>query len=318
MSIAAVNGIEIAYEVIGDGSRTVALLPGAGCQMLEWLDPFCEMIAEHDCRVVRVDTRDIGLSTKFDDVCPDPAAELEKAERGELVNAPYSLDDMADDTAALIAAISDGPAHVVGRSMGGMIGQRVAIRHPETIASLCSVASSAGNPEMPRASEEVMAFFQEPAPTDPEGAIRHAVDGDRLFTGDVFEFDEETGYKKRAGMRARADDSTGQLRHSLAFVATDPVAAYREHRAGLATLKLPVTVIHGSQDSLLNVANGIETAELIPGANLVIIEGMSHELPAGVSRADSAPWAATSTPALCEYGHTLSTTLTDTHCQHQC
>ncbi len=281
MPIAAVNGIEIAYETFGNGSRTVILLPGAGCQMLEWLDPFCEMVAEHDCRVVRVDNRDIGLSTKFDRECPNPAVELEKARNGEEVTPPYTILDMADDTAALIAEISDGPAHVVGRSMGGMIGQRVAIRHPESISSLCCVASSTGNPALPPPAEGVMAFLPGPTPDDAEGAVKKAVDADRFFTGTVFEFDEKAGYRKRADMRARSDDHNGTLRHFLMGTGMDLAAQYQEHRANLANLHLPVTVVHGSRDSLCNVSAGIETAELIPGANLVIIEGMSHELPAG-------------------------------------
>jgi len=281
MSIAAVNGIEIAYETIGSGSRTVVLLPGAGCQMLEWLDPFCEQIAERDCTVVRVDNRDIGLSTKFDDVCPNPGELVEKAFKGEQVEAPYNIYDMARDTAELIKVVSNGPAHIVGRSMGGMIGQRVAIRYPEVIASLCSVASSAGNPAQRARGEEVMNFFTLPPATTYEEQIQRAVDGDRLFSGTFFEFDEETDYKKRADMRARSDDTTGGQRHMLSFSAEDPEERYQQHRTDLMKLDLPVTVIHGSDDNLLNVANGIETAELIPNANLVIIDGMAHELPAG-------------------------------------
>lgn len=281
MPKAAVNGIEIAYETFGTGSRTVILLPGSGCQMLEWLDPFCEMIAAHDCTVHRVDTRDIGLSTHFDDVCPDPAAEFAKLERGEKVTPPYTRNDMANDAAALIAAISDGPAHIVGRSMGGMVGQRVATHHPEAIASLCSVCSTTGNPELFDRNEEVQAFFALPAPVGREEQIKRAVDGDRLFTGTHFEFDEEAGYAKRAAMRDRSDDSNGAMRHGLSFAATDMAADYAEHRANLQKLDLPVTVIHGSQDNLLNPAGAVETAELIPNAKLRMIEGMSHELPAG-------------------------------------
>lgn len=281
MPIAAVNGIEIAYETFGTGSRTVVLLPGASCQMLEWLDPFCEMIAKQDCTVVRVDNRDVGLSTHFDDICPNPGELMAKAHAGEPYEAPYTLEDMAKDTAELIGVVSNGPAHVVGRSMGGMIGQRVAINHAETIASLCSVASSAGNPEYRVRSEEVMNFFQLPAPRTYEEQIQRNVDGDRLFSGSHFEFDEEADYKKRADMRARSDDTNGGMRHSLMFGTGDPQARFEKHKADLAKLELPVSVIHGSADNLLDVANGIETAELIPGANLVIIEGMAHELPAG-------------------------------------
>ncbi len=281
MSVAAVNGIEIGYEIIGDGSRTVILVPGAGCQMLEWHPDFCQMIADEDCRVVRIDNRDIGLSTNFGAEAPDPAALVARAMAGEPVTPPYELDDMADDTAALIAELSDGPAHVVGRSMGGMIGQRVAIRHPDAIASLCSVASTTGNPELPPATAEAIEQIRSPSPPDREGAIQRAVDTDRFFTGPNFEFDEEFGWKKRAEMMERCDDRNGQLRHSLTFMAGDPVERYSKHRQALVKLDLPVCVIHGSEDTLVNVAGGVETAELIPGAKLVVVEGMSHELPRG-------------------------------------
>jgi pimeloyl-ACP methyl ester carboxylesterase len=279
---AAVNGIEIAYEAIGNGSRTVILLPGAACQMLEWLEPFCEMIAEQDCTVIRVDNRDVGLSTHFDDVCPNPGELMAKAHAGEPYDAPYAIEDMAKDTAELIKVVSpNDPAHVVGRSLGGMIGQRVAIYYPELIASLCLVASSAGNPDFRIHDEEVMKFFQLPPATTYEEQIQRDVDGDRLFSGTHFEFDEEADYKKRAEMRARSDDSNGGMRHSLMFGSGDPVVRYEEHKSNLAKLDLPVSVIHGSADNLLSVENGIDTAELIPNAKLTIVEGMAHELPSG-------------------------------------
>lgn len=281
MTVAAVNGIEIGYESFGDGSRTVILIPGAGCQMLEWHPDFCQMIADEDCRVIRIDNRDVGLSTNFDDVCPDPAVEIAKVQAGEPVVAPYDLEDMADDTAALIGELSDGPAHIVGRSMGGMIGQRVAIRHPETIASLSSVASTTGNPDLPPPSDEAMKLFNEPAPVERDEVIQRAVDMDRFFTGSTFEFDEEFGLQKRTEMMERCDDRNGQLRHSLTFMTGDHAELYRKHRAALMQLSLPVCVIHGEQDTLLNVASGVETAELIPNARLTVIEGMSHELPRG-------------------------------------
>ncbi len=251
MPVTAVNGIEIAYEFIGSGSRTVVLLPGAAIQMLEWLDPFCEMIAAQDCTVFRVDNRDVGLSTHFDNVCPNPSELIATAHAGEAYVPPYTLEDMATDTAKLIKVVSpNAPAHVVGRSMDGMIGQRVAINHTETIASLCSIASSAGNPDLRIRNEEAMKYFQLPTPTTYEEQIQRSVDGDRLFTGARFEFDEVACYNKRAAMRARSDDTNGAFRHSLTFGTGDPVARYENYKAGLAKLDLPVTVIHGSADNV--------------------------------------------------------------------
>ena len=111
MPVAAVNGIEIGYESFGTGSRTLILLPGASCQMLEWLEPFCEMLVKQDCTVIRVDNRDVGLSTHFDDLCPNPEELIEKARSGNIYESPYSIKDMAKDTAELIKVVSNGPAH---------------------------------------------------------------------------------------------------------------------------------------------------------------------------------------------------------------
>lgn len=282
MPIAAVNGIEIAYETFGNGSRSVILLPGAGCQMLEWLDKFCQIIAEQDCTVHRVDTRDVGLSTHFDATCPNPREEMHKIQNGETITPPYTYSDMVDDTVALITEISDAPVHVVGRSMGGMIGQRVATLHPSSIASLSSIASTSGNPDLEVGnSQEVMDFFRLPAPIGREEQIKRAVDGDRLFSGTHFKFDEEVGLKKRTDMRDRSDDSNGVMRHSLMFMTTDQILEYATHSANLSKLDLPVAVIHGSKDNLLNTAGAVDTADLIPNARLTMIEGMSHELPSG-------------------------------------
>ena len=282
MPIAAVNGSEIAYETFGNGSRTVILLPGAGCQMLEWLDAFCEMIAEQDCTVHRVDNRDVGLSTHFDDICPNPGEEMQKLRKGESVTPPYTLFDMVNDTVGLIAEIADGPVHIVGRSMGGMIGQRVATLHPESIASLSSVASTSGNPNLDYDhNTDVSEFFSLPPAVGREEQIKRAVDGDRLFSGTHFEFDEAIDLKKRTAMRDRSDDSNGGMRHSLTFMTTDQASEFATHGANLRHLDLPVAVIHGSEDNLLNFSGAVDTAKLIPNARLTLIEGMSHELPAG-------------------------------------
>ncbi len=166
--------------------------------------------------------------------------------------------------------------------MGGMIGQRIATLHPESIASLSSVASTSGRPDLDVGdSQEVIKFFNLPAAVGREEQIKRAVDGDRLFSGTHFEFDEAVDLKKRTDMRDRSDDTTGGMRHSLMFMTTDQKGEYATHSANLSKLDLPVAVIHGSADNLLNPDGAVDTAELIPNANLTMIEGMSHELPAG-------------------------------------
>ena len=126
-----------------------------------------------------------------------------------------------------------------------------------------------------------MEFLMKPIPAEDSEYIEYKVAGHRMFTGSGFEFDEEDGLKKQVDIRARSNDLTGGLRHTLSFAAIDQSAEFRPHRENLSKLTLPVTVIHGSDDSLIPLVSGRETADLIPGANLVVIEGMGHELPSG-------------------------------------
>jgi pimeloyl-ACP methyl ester carboxylesterase len=177
MPRAQTNGIELEYESFGDPSKpTVLLIMGLGVQMLGWDERFCNLLADRGFHVVRFDNRDIGLSTKIEGGrAPNPLELM----GGDFSSASYTLDDMADDTAGLLDALDVEAAHVVGVSMGGMIGQTLACRHPERVLSLTSIMSSTGSQETGQPKPEVFAAMITPTPSDREGYVDA---GANLFT----------------------------------------------------------------------------------------------------------------------------------------
>ena len=153
------------------------LVSGLGTQMLRWTTAFCRQLAGRGYRVIRFDNRDIGLSTKLDDACPNPGPLVMQALTGNKVEPPYTLRDMAADAAGLLDALGIESAHVVGASMGGMIAQRMAIHFPQRVRSLTSIMSSTGNPGLPPGDPEVMSLLTAPRPTtDAAAAIEFGVD----------------------------------------------------------------------------------------------------------------------------------------------
>ncbi len=177
MPRAQTNGIELEYESFGDPSKpTVLLIMGLGVQMLGWDERFCNMLADRGFHVVRFDNRDIGLSTKIEGGAPPNPLELMA---GNYSSASYTLDDMADDTAGLLDALDVDAAHVVGVSMGGMIAQTLACRHPDRVLSLTSIMSSTGSQETGQPKPEVFAALITPTPSDREGYVDA---GASLFT----------------------------------------------------------------------------------------------------------------------------------------
>jgi pimeloyl-ACP methyl ester carboxylesterase len=152
------------------------LIAGLGGQMIEWDDEFCAQLARRGYRVIRFDNRDVGLSTKLDDAgVPDIPALMQAAARGEPLQVPYLLQDMADDAASLLDALNIASAHVVGHSMGGMIAQELAIRHPARVRTLTSIASTTGNSSLPPPALEAMAVLMTPPPDDLEGYVASTV-----------------------------------------------------------------------------------------------------------------------------------------------
>jgi pimeloyl-ACP methyl ester carboxylesterase len=268
---AKVGEIELAYETFGDPDRPpVLLVMGLATQMIGWPDEFCSGLAERGLFVIRFDNRDIGLSTHLDDRgAPDILTIL----GGDRSNVPYALADLADDTVGLLDHLGIESAHVVGASMGGMIAQLVAIRHPERVRSLTSIMSTTGDPSVGAPSEAAMGVLLAPPATDRESAIARAVDTYRVIGSPGFEFDEQA-LRERAGLSYDRRYNPAGVARQLAAILTTP-----DRTADLGGVHVPALVIHGEQDPLVNISGGRATAAALPDAELMVVDGMGHDLP---------------------------------------
>ena len=270
------NGIQIEYDTFGPrDADPLLLVMGLGAQMIAWDEEFCEMIAAKGHHVIRFDNRDVGLSTKFDHLgMPDiPAIFAARAQGNPVENAPYLLDDMADDAAALLGALGIERAHIVGASMGGMIVQAMAIRHPKHVVSMTSIMSTTGNPALPQAKPEAMAVLTTPAAEDREGRIAQGLASQKVIGSTGFPFDEAR-FRERAEMAYdRCFYPAGMMRQMAAIMASP------SRKEALGSVRVPSLVVHGDIDPLVPVEGGKDTAEAIPGAELLIIPGMGHDLP---------------------------------------
>jgi pimeloyl-ACP methyl ester carboxylesterase len=268
---AQVGDLEIAYETFGDaGDPPILLVMGLATQMIGWPDEFCAGLADRGYFVVRFDNRDIGLSTHLDSAgAPDILAVL----GGDASSVPYGLADLADDTVGLLDALGLDSVHLIGASMGGMIAQLVALRHPARVRSLTSIMSTTGDPSVGGPSEAALALLLAPAARDRDAAVQRVIDTYRVIGSPGFEFDE-SALRERAGLSFdRAYDPAGVARQ-LAAVLTTP-----DRTRALKGISVPTLVIHGSDDALVNVSGGRATAAVVPGAELLVVDGMGHDLP---------------------------------------
>ncbi len=274
MPQAEANGLSIEYETFGDRANPALLLiMGVGCQLIMWPEDLCQGLADKGFFVIRYDNRDIGLTTKMDDAgAPDIMAALTAQLSGEPVKAPYSLDDMADDAAALLKTLGIDRAHIVGASMGGMIAQLVAIRHPEVTKSLTSIMSTTGNPDLPAAKDEAMgALLTPPADTSRESLIAQGVTMWKVIGSPKYPATEEELTTLAARNVDRSICPEGFGRQVLAILSAPA------RNEALAKLSVPSMVLHGADDPLVPVEGGKDTAAAIPGARLDIIDGMAHD-----------------------------------------
>jgi pimeloyl-ACP methyl ester carboxylesterase len=271
------NRIELEYDTFGHrGGRPLLLVMGLGAQMILWDERFCEQLAERGHFVVRFDNRDVGLSTKLDAAgVPNVLEMMGRVAAGLPLAAPYTLDDMADDAAALLEALDLASAHVCGASMGGMIAQTLAYRHAPRVRSLVSIMSSTGNPELPPAAPEAMQVLLSPPPASRAEAIEQAVKAWRVIGSPGFALDEARIRERTARAYDRCFHPPGAARQIAAIL------AHGNRRPRLAGVAAPTLVIHGADDPLVPLAGGRDTADAIPGAELLVIEGMGHDLPEG-------------------------------------
>lgn len=266
-----VGDVELAYETFGDPSATpVLLVSGLGSQMISYADELCAGLAARGLFVIRFDNRDVGLSTHLHDA---GLPRLGDVRRGDRSSVHYELADMAADTAGLVDALGLGSVHLVGVSMGGMIAQRVAIDHPARVRSLTSIMSTTGDRSVGGATEAAQGVLYAPPAQDRDGAIARQLETSRVIGSPGFPFDEEAVRARAALAYDRAHDPAGVARQMAAIV-TSP-----DRTADLGRVTVPTLVIHGSEDALVNVSGGRATAAAVPGAELVVIEGMGHDLP---------------------------------------
>lgn len=268
------NGINLEYDIFGDPAATPLLtVMGLGAQMTGWDPGFCEMLADRGgFRIIRFDNRDVGLSGGFEN---SPAPDLAAIRGGDFATAPYRLADMADDAAALLTALGIDTAHVVGASMGGMIVQEMAIRHPQRLLSICSIMSTTGDRTVGAATPEASAALMTPAPASREEALDRAVTVARVIGSSGFPFDEARIRAKAGEAFDRAVRPDGFPRQFAAIMSSG------DRTEALRKVDLPFLVIHGAADPLVGPSGGEATAKAVPGARLLMIECMGHDLPPG-------------------------------------
>jgi pimeloyl-ACP methyl ester carboxylesterase len=267
---ANVGEVELVYEAIGDRADPALLLVmGLGMQLINWDLEFCEGLAERGFHVIRFDNRDAGLSTKID----APVPNVMRAMAGFRIRAPYLLSDMADDSFGLLDHLGIERAHVVGVSMGGMIAQTMAIRRPERVLSLGSMLSTPGDRRVGTPKLRVWSVLMRRAPRGRDAYIEYFVRVFRMIGSPGYPVDEER-IREQAGLTYdRSHDAAGTARQLGAILASG------SRTAALRKLDVPTVVIHGKKDPLVPFRAGVATARAIPGAELVAVPGMGHDLP---------------------------------------
>ena len=268
MSMTRNGDIEIFYEAFGDPDLpTLVLINGLGSQCINYADEWCALFGAEGFRVVRFDNRDVGLSSKLEGVS-------------------YALSDMAGDAVAVLDAVGAERAHVMGCSMGGMIVQRLAIDHPERLLSITSVMSRTGEPGYGDSSPEALAFLMAPPAESRDAYIENHVAALHVYGSKPEWLDDDRARARAAAAYDRCFCPTGVGRQMMA------VGRDGSRDAALTGVALPALVMHGSRDTLIAPSGGRHTAEVIPGARYVEIEGMGHDYPPAVWETWVANWSA--------------------------
>jgi pimeloyl-ACP methyl ester carboxylesterase len=269
--LAPANGIEIAYQEIGDrDADPLLLLMGLGTQMLGWDEGFCSMLAEQGFRVIRFDNRDIGHSTKIESAGVPRRRDVLLGRRSA---APYLLCDMAADTSGLMDHLGIESAHVIGASMGGMIAQTLAIESPARVRSLVSMMSTTGNRLVGMPAPKTLATLLARPALGREAAIEQTLRTFRVIGSPGFPTDERRLRELAGASYDRSHSKAGVARQLYAITASG------DRTKALSELRIPTVVIHGAEDPLIQPSGGRATAKAIPAARLRIIEGMGHDLP---------------------------------------
>ena len=268
-----VGDVELCYETFGDPSGPALLLVmGLGTQMVGWHEDFCRELAGDGFHVIRFDNRDCGRSTWLDHVPPPPLWRLLLRQPGHVA---YDLDDMAEDAAGLLDELGIERAHVVGASMGGMIAQVLAGRHPDRVLSLVSIMSTTGGRWVGQPAFRVLPALLRSAPREREAFIENVVRVFKLIGSPGFPRDEAE-LRELGGLSFDRGITAGGTARQLAAIMTSG-----DRTSALARIRAPTVVIHGTEDRLVKPSGGEATVRAIPGSRLVSIDGMGHDLPRG-------------------------------------
>ena len=264
--------ISLAYETRGDPAQpTVLLVMGIAAQLIHWPEGLLDALVARGHHVVRFDNRDSGRSTHL---CDAPPADLPAALAGDLSSASYTLSHIAADAIGLLDALGVAAAHLVGASMGGAIAMTAAIEHPGRVRSLTSMMSTTGAAAVGQIHPETMrAVFGGPRVTSRAEAIERALRTERAIGSPAYPADLSALAETTGLAWDRDHDEAAIVRQAVATVASG------DRTALLAAIQVPTLVIHGLADTICDPSGGRATAEAIPGAELLLIEGMGHQLP---------------------------------------
>ncbi len=269
MTTAHVNGVDIEYVTEGDpADPPLLLVMGLGGQLIAWPQGFVDGLRARGFYLIRYDNRDCGLSTKFEGM-PDIAALF----GGDASSAPYRVEDMAEDAAALLQHLGVERAHVVGVSMGGMITQALAVHHADQFRTACSIMSTTGDRSVGAPTGEAMSALLRPVATSREEAIEASLEGSRVIGSPKYPTADSYLRERAAAAYDRSYCPDGTARQLGAILASP------DRTEGLHGVRMPFLVIHGEDDPLVTLSGGEATAAAVPGSKLITIPGMGHDLP---------------------------------------
>lgn len=261
--IRKINGIEICTESFGNPNHPpVLLIMGGMCSMIYWDDEFCQGLADSGRYVIRFDNRDVGRSITY------PSGESQ-----------YTVVDMADDAVGVLDSYGIDQAHIVGLSLGGMIAQIIAVKHPQRVLTITLIASTIFGSDyidrgLPPMDEKIHAHHADGATLDwldEEAVAKYLVNGSRLMCGTKHHFDEHRAYKQVKREIKRANHLVSMLNHGL-------LKGDDAYEGKLKEIHVPVLVIHGTGDTILPLEHGVALTNEAPNASLLTVEGMGHEV----------------------------------------
>jgi pimeloyl-ACP methyl ester carboxylesterase len=268
------NGLHLAYETFGDpGDEPLLLVMGLGGPMNWWHTDLCRALAARGFHVIRYDNRDIGRSSRVRGSGPLTRRRLARAYMGDRRAAPYQLADMADDAFGLMDALEIGTAHVTGVSMGGMIAQTMALTRPDRVRSLVSIMSTTGSRRVGWADPRLLRLLLAPPARTRDEYITRAPAAWAVIGSPGYPHDDAEVRDRAAETWDRGADRSGATRQMLAVVTQS------DRTAALGRLRMPTCVIHGLKDRLVHPSGGRATARAVPGAELVLVPAMGHDLP---------------------------------------